>query len=153
MPRRETFQQLQRTNQRTAAGIIEHIRLRKAGLIDRQPWAVFKLVGGEFEQLLSALKANESLWGFFEEKVRYVVAHMFRTLLICFVLRMPTSIYEAFMCQVVCDIILQLEKIGIEIGTSAVAEFAKHIKYLGSLTMKFPTEYANKGNGRLQRQG
>jgi hypothetical protein len=56
------------------------------------------------------------------------------------------------MCQVVCDIILQLEKIGIEIGTSAVAEFAKHIKYVGSPTVKFPAEYANKENKRLQRQ-
>jgi hypothetical protein len=55
-----------------ASCIIRHLHLRKAGFdpLD-QPWAVFQLLPSDFEQLIALLKADESLWGFIEDKVRY----------------------------------------------------------------------------------
>ncbi|SLM38184.1 hypothetical protein LPUS_00936 [Lasallia pustulata] len=50
---------------------IRQLRLRKAGRdLSEQPWTVFQLLPGNFEQLIALLKADESLWGFFEDKVQ-----------------------------------------------------------------------------------
>ena len=52
--------------------IIGHLRLREAGFnLSDRPWTVFQLFPDDFEQLIALLKTDESLWGFFEHKVRY----------------------------------------------------------------------------------
>jgi hypothetical protein len=35
------------------------------------PWTAFQLLSGDFEQLFAVLKADELLWGFVGDKVRY----------------------------------------------------------------------------------
>ena len=135
--------------------IIRHLHLRKAGLNPSdQLWTVFQLLPGDFEQLIALLKADESLWDFFEDKVRCEHLSRQHTPALAnqsvsnrydyfssserFVLRMLTVTHEVFRSKVVLEIQRQLGIIAT--GTGEAAEFAKNISYEGSTRLQFPAD-------------
>ncbi|KAI9826622.1 MAG: hypothetical protein M1832_006218 [Thelocarpon impressellum] len=127
---------------RRVSRIIRHVRLREAGHeVSEQPWMVFQLVPGDFEQLNDHLKANEALGAFFEHKVR----HDYFSSSCRFVLRMPSRTHEYFLSKVLIAIHTQLGEIAT--GTGQAAEFARHVRYLGSPTMLFPRDEMTEGDG------
>jgi hypothetical protein len=56
-----------------AAKILRLLKERKSGRISSIPtWQTFKLHFGEYIELLDVLQTYEDLWGYVEDKVRYV---------------------------------------------------------------------------------
>jgi hypothetical protein len=146
--------------------IIRHLRLRKAGYeAPAEPWTVIQLHPGDFDLLIALLKADEPLWSFIENRVRYTswkspAIPTSLCLSKCFyrydyfsgsgryVLRMPTTTHEFFRSSVVLDIQGQLGRIAA--GKDDVAEFARNVKYRGSPRLHFPKDEVRAGNGDKQ---
>ena len=53
--------------------IVEHLRQRKAGnFVSKSEWYRINLRRGEYDDLLSRLKKEKSLWEFMRNKVKYI---------------------------------------------------------------------------------
>ena len=53
--------------------ILKFIKLRKAGVpIAEVSWQAYQLQNSEFDELQRWLKHDEELWGYVQDKVRYV---------------------------------------------------------------------------------
>ncbi|KAH6708922.1 hypothetical protein BKA61DRAFT_615088 [Leptodontidium sp. MPI-SDFR-AT-0119] len=113
----------------TVLRIIDDIKKAKtgAGLRVAAPWAAYSLDAEGYQDLLQRLDRDESLAGFAEHNLRFDYFPSTSRL----VLRMPSTVHECFIAQLVEEIQNQLKAIS---GTSA--EFAKDISSGASSRIK-----------------
>jgi hypothetical protein len=146
------------------SSIIRYLHLRKVGHEPAiRPWVIFQLLSSDFEELITLLKSDEPLWGFFENKIRcgflivpaqlpdfanaggVIDRYDYFSRSGRFVLRMPTTTHEFFRSSVVLEIQSQLEAIAA--GTGKAAEFARAVKYRGSPKLQFPADEISEDSG------
>src|SRR6266516_546999 len=106
----------------TVSKVIQLFRNHKAGKRS-DPWTVIQLEEGNYQGIESQLRADESLWGYVNDKIRSVShPQLIINWTDCYrydydpvtrrlVVRMPTAVHEEFLAEVVRDIQGQLGKI------------------------------------------
>lgn len=144
--------------------IVEEIRNRREGRsLTSLPWVGYTLSLEGYQNLLQQLKSDESLWGFVQDKLRYrrhllylpyptSLANIARRYdyfpsASRLVLRMPGTLHETFIADVVEEIRVQLKSV-----EGASADFAKQIRSRGSASIKFADQGYGKHDPDMQFQ-
>ncbi|TKA49809.1 hypothetical protein B0A49_13400 [Cryomyces minteri] len=105
--------------------------LRDGTPVTCEPWQVISFSVSNYEEVHRRLVADESLWGYVNNKVRYDYDSHRQKL----VVRMPTPLHDTFIGKVVVDIMFQLRILGA--GSNAAAQFARSVEPAGSSRIVF----------------
>ncbi|KAI9764422.1 MAG: hypothetical protein M1840_008445 [Geoglossum simile] len=115
--------------------VLAFFRERKAGRsVERDPWMVFQLAVGEYDELERRLEQEESLWGFVKDKIRYDYFARSNRL----VVRMPTGRHEILIAGVEDSLWSQLKVI--RNGSNKAALFAQKLLLARSTIFYFPVD-------------